>query len=119
MTPEEVRNSVVASYDAAMAQPNVFQQSGSNVQNLLYGVRLFGREAGQDFIQSNIEEFVRHALEAAECKQSSLTFMVSGYGQAAIDGIAEALRERTLLVVQSSQSTVTLSWARVPRTGET
>ena len=110
MDPEEIRSRVAACYDAAMAQSALHQRTSPMTQNLLHGARLFGREAGYDFVETHIDTFVRDAVEAAECRQSSLTFAISGSGRAAIEGMVEALRDLTHLSVQASQATVMVSW---------
>ena len=71
MTPEQIRQQVQAAYRQAMQNRNVFHA------------------------------IVREAKEAAECKASSITMTIGGFGRSALDGMAQALQQLTGLQVEA------------------
>ena len=101
MTPEQIRQQVQAAYRQAMQNRNVFHQRSSGVDHLFRGLKLYGREAAVDFVETHLDAIVREAKEAAECKASSITMTIGGFGRSALDGMAQALQQLTGLQVEA------------------
>ena len=111
MTPESIKNEVQDAYLKAMENRSTHWLRQSQIQHLFQDVKLFGREAGIDFIETKLEEIVREAVEAARCKEASLLLTPHGFGRAALEGMMHALRELTALRVEARGSGVCLTWA--------
>lgn len=73
-------------------------------------MRLYGRDAGTDFVETNLSQFIEEAVGMAECKQPSLELQVYGWDRAALAGMAQALRDRTDLKVEVVGTTVRVIW---------
>ncbi len=110
MTPEQVRDRVRTTYMRAMQDLHVERQQSSGLQHMLQNLKLYGRAAGTDFVETHAEAIVQEAVSDAECKRNSLSIPAYGCGRAAIEDIAQALRDLTALKVNVSASNVTLSW---------
>ena len=110
MTPDQVRERVLGAYRKAMDARNTQWSHNSGIAHLLRDVRLYGRDAGVDFVDTNLDGIVQEAVAAAECKWASLPIPVHGWGRGAAEGMAHALRERTGLGVQVGTSTMELVW---------
>lgn len=95
-----------------MANSSMHMSRSSGIHHLFRDVRLFGADAGKDFVETNMENIVREAVGMAECKLASLEIPAHGFGRAAIEGMAQALRELTALEVDVSGNVVRLVWAR-------
>lgn len=114
MTPEEIKAKVQEAYVRALADHNVQRQryQSSGIDDLFRDVKLYGREAGIDFAETNLDRIVQEAIETAQCKAPALEMTVYGFGRAALDGMAHALREFTDLKVEVHRTTtVRLIWA--------
>lgn len=83
----------------------------SRIDHLFGDVKLYGRDAGADFADTNLDRLVEEAFGVAGCKQPHLELQVYGCGRAALDGMAQALRDGTDLKVEVTSSTVQLIWA--------
>lgn len=110
MTPESIKRKVQDAYLKAMGDRSTQWQPQSGIQHLLRDVKIFGREAGVDFAETNLEGIVREAVAAAECKEASLTLTASGCGRAAARGMAESLAELTGLKVDATGQGIRLTW---------
>ncbi|MBE7198125.1 MAG: hypothetical protein INR70_10015 [Parafilimonas terrae] len=84
---------------------------GSNIHYLFRDTRLYGRDAGTDFVETNLEQIVQEAVSMAECKSPSLEIPPHGFGRAAVEGMAQALRDLTILNVEVNASSLRLVWA--------
>lgn len=110
MTPDQVRGRVLGAYRKAMDARNTQWSHNSGITHLLRDVKLYGRDAGVDFVDTNLDRIIQEAVAAAECKWASLSVPVHGWGRAAAEGMAQTLRERTGLEVQAGASAVELVW---------
>ena len=111
MSPEEIKKKVQDVYQGAMANRSVQWQRQSGSSSLFHDVKLYGKDAGTDFAQTHLEAIVQEAVAIAKCKEASLSITLSGWGMAALEGLAQALHELTTLQVHVSGSTIILSWA--------
>ena len=111
MTPQEIKAKVQDAYMKARANRFVERQRSSRVDDLFRGVKLYGRDAGTDFGETNLDRLIEEAVETAGCKDTCLDMHVHGWGRAAVDGVAQALRDRTSLKVEVAGSTVRIIWA--------
>jgi aconitase B len=109
MSPEEIKAKVQDAFTQAMK--NRFVEKSRSSHDLFRDVKLYGCEAGADFVNTHLEAIVEEAVETAGCKQESLEMMVHGSGKAAIQGLAEALTKATSLTVEVKNSSVRLIWA--------
>ena len=111
MTPEQIKKKVQDAYLKALKHPSMQWQRHSGIHHLFRDLKLYGRDAGIDFIYSHLEAIIQEAVETAGCKNTSLVLTVDGSGQAAMEGITHALRQLTALKIDANRSTVTVSWA--------
>jgi hypothetical protein len=109
MPSGEIKAKVQGAYTTALE--NRFMQRHRSSHDLFRDVKLYGREAGIDFVDTHLERIVQEAVETAGCKESSLEMMIHGSGRAALQGVAHALREATSLKVEVNNSSVRLIWA--------
>ena len=116
MRPAEIKAKIQAAYSEAMAKTNMQRSRSSSFPMQFRDLKLYGRDSGADFVETNLEVIVNEAISAAECKQTSLVLPFYGSGRAALEGIAATLRDFTALKIEIHQSTVTLIWA-VPNPG--
>ena len=110
MTPEQIKNKVQDSYIRVIENGFMHRQRSSNIHRLFHGMKLYGRDAGIDFVETHLENIIQEAVESAGCKDTSLTMMVDGFGRAAVEGITYALRQLTALKVDVGRSIITVSW---------
>ena len=113
MTPEEIKAKVQGAHVKALENRNVWRQRSSGIHDLFRDVKLYGREAGIDFAETHLDRIVQEAVETAGCRDPALEMMVHGFGRAALDGMAHALRELTALKVEVHRTTVRLVWAEM------
>lgn len=112
MTSEEVNAKVKEAYAKAQENRNVQRQRiSSSIHDLFRDVKLYGREAGIDFAETHLDRIVHEAIETAGCRAPALEMTVYGFGRAALDGVAHALRELTALKVEVQGTTIRLIWA--------
>ena len=111
MSPEQIRHQVQSAYRKAMENRNVQHQRSSGFDHLFRGLKLYGREAGVDLIETHLDAIVHEATEAAGCKAPSTTITLGGFGQAALAGATQALQRLTGLKVDARGSMITLTWA--------
>ena len=111
MTPGEIKAKVQAAYVKALGDRFRQMQRGSNIDELFRNVKLYGREAGTDFVETNLGRIVQDAVDRAECKESSLEMTAYGFGKGALAGMEQALRDATGLKVELSGTTLRLIWA--------
>ncbi|MCJ2088529.1 hypothetical protein MKK88_21475 [Methylobacterium sp. E-005] len=95
-----------------MANSSMQMSRSTSIQHLLRDVALFGGDAGRDFVGTNLNDLVREAVAVAVCKLALMHIPVHGFGKAAIQGMAQALRVLTGLEVDVSGKAVRLVWAR-------
>ena len=111
MSPEEIKANVQGAYGRAMANRSMQVSRGSNIQHMFRDVRLFGRDAGTDFVETNLQQIVQEAVSMAECREAQLEIPAYGFGKAAIEGMTQALRNLTGLKADANATTVRLVWA--------
>ncbi|AWN49459.1 hypothetical protein DK419_26555 [Methylobacterium terrae] len=116
MTSAEIKAKVQDTHRRAMQSRSIQMSRDSGIQHIFQDVRLFGREAGADFVGTNLERIVREAVTRAECRDNALDVPVHGFGRAAVAGMAQALRELTDLTVEENVNTLRLILA-VPSPG--
>jgi len=110
MTPQQVEEKVRTTYMRAIQDRHVRRQRSSGMQHMFQNLKLYGRAAGTDFVETHLEAIVQEAVSDAGCKRNSLSIPAYGCGKAAVEGIPQALRDLTFLEVHVSASNVTLSW---------
>ncbi len=111
MTPEEIKSKVQGTHGRAMENRSMQRQRYSSISDLFRDVKLYGREAGVDFVETHLQRIVNEAVDTAECKDGSLELTAYGFGRAALEGRAQALRDLTALTVEADKSTIRLVWA--------
>lgn len=111
VTAREIKDRVQGAYVRALQNRSMYSMRSSRIHDLFRDVRLYGRDAGTDFVDTNLGRLVEEAVGTAGCKQASLELQVYGWGHGALDGMAQALRERTDLKVEVTGTTVRLIWA--------
>ena len=111
MTPGEIKAKVQGAYVKALENRSMQRYRGSSSQELFRDLKLYGRDAGTDFVETNLAWIVQEAVETAECKGASLELTPYGFGRSALEGMAQALRDLTGLKVDSSGKTIRLIWA--------
>jgi hypothetical protein len=109
MSSGEIKGKIQGAYTKALE--NRFVERSRSSHDLFRDVKLYGREAGIDFVETHLEKIVQEAVETAGCKQVCLEMMVHGSGRGALQGVADALREATSLKVEVNNSSVRLIWA--------
>ena len=112
MSPEQIKADVQNAYRASLSS-NTFYSRNSGIDYLFRDIRIFGRDAGADLVNTFAAEIVREALDAAKTRQASMQLNLSRSGKAALEGAAQALRDLTGLYVEVSNSTITVIWADV------
>ena len=111
MTPVEVKKRVQDAYRAAMADSSMSSFRPPGLEHLFRNVALYGKESALDFVDTNIAQIIDELVEAAGCRQSSLTLPLHGFGRAAVRGIGQSLEEETALRVEIVAAGVRISWA--------
>ena len=112
MTPQEIKAKVQGAYVRALQNRSMmYSMRSSRIDHLFRDVKLYGRDAGADFVDTNLDRLVEEAVGVAGCKQPCLEMQVWGWGRAALEGLAQALRDGTDLKVEVAGSTVQLIWA--------
>ncbi len=110
--PEQIKKRIQDAYVEAISNRFSFRsRSGSETDHLVQSVKLFGREAGADFVETHIGMIAREAYEVARCKEMALMLPTYGYGRSAMLAMAEKLRDLTDLKADVNGSTVVLTWA--------
>lgn len=111
-TPEQIKKRIQDVYLKAISDRfSSRSRSGSEIDHLVQAAKLYGRDAGVDFIETHLPLIAREACEVARCKEKSLTLPTYGYGRSAMVGMVEKLRELTALKAEVNASTVVLTWA--------
>ncbi len=112
MTPQDIKAKVQAAYAASLQNRAVrYGMRTSPLDHQFRDLKLYGRDAGADFADTNLGRIVDEAVAVAGRKQPSMELQVYGWGRAAIDGMAETLRHRTDLKVEADGTVVRLIWA--------
>ena len=86
-------------------------RSGSGIEYMLRGIKLYGHDAGVDFVQTNLDAILEEAVAEAGCRKISLSIPTHGFGRAAVAGMASRLGELTAMKVDANASSITLTWA--------
>ncbi|TXM73145.1 hypothetical protein FV218_12020 [Methylobacterium sp. WL69] len=107
----EIKAKVQDAYVRALKDRFRHMQRGSNIDELFRNVRLYGRDAGIDFVETNLARIVQEAVDRAECKEASLEMSAYGFGKGARAGMEQALRDATGLKVELNGATLRLIWA--------
>ena len=110
MKPDEIKSKVQGAYQRAMANRSMQKMRDTGVHRLLRDVRLYGRDAGADFVETHLDGIVQEAVSMAECRSASLEIPAYGFGRAAVEGMIQALRDLTGLKVDASGTTIRLIW---------
>lgn len=114
MSAVDVRENVISVYNAAIANKNhAVEVRSLEIAALLNGLRLFGREAGSDFIETHIDVVIAEAIANAKGKRPSMTIRTYGSGIAAIEGMVAALETLTSLNVKfvgGREHKIEISW---------
>ncbi|MEE7462748.1 hypothetical protein MFUR16E_16495 [Methylobacterium fujisawaense] len=111
MTPAEIEAKVRGAHAEALANRFMQRRRSSRIDDLVRDARLYGREAGADFAETHLGRLVDEAVGVAGCKEGALELTLHGSGHAALEGLAQTLRELTGLEVEVVGTTVRLSWA--------
>lgn len=111
MTPTEIKAKVQDAHRRAMANAYLQMSRDSGVHHLLRDVKLYGRDAGTDFVETNLGQIVQAAVAMAECKRASLEIPAYGFGKGAIAGMTQALEDLTALKVEVKANTLHLIWS--------
>jgi len=111
MTPEEIKAKIQGAHRKAVENRSVQRQRYPGLSDLFREVRLYGRDAGVDFIETHLSRIVNEAVEMAECKATYLELTAHGFGLAAVEGMAQALRDLTALKVEVDKATVRVIWS--------
>lgn len=112
MIPQEIKDKVQAAYVASLQNRAVmYGMRTSPLDHQFRDLKLYGRDAGADFADTNLDRIIDEAVSVAGRKQPSLELQAYGWGRAAIDGMAETLRQRTDLQVEATGMVVQLIWA--------
>lgn len=111
MTPGEIKAKVQGVYLKALGAPFRQMQRGSNLDELFRNLKLYGRDAGTDFVETNLVRIVQEAVDRAECRDASLEMTAYGFGKGALAGMEQALRDGTGLKVELNGTTLRLIWA--------
>lgn len=112
-TPEQIKKGIQDLYVEAIG--NRFSsrsRSGFGIDQLFRDVKLYGHDAGVDFIETHLNAIVQEAREVATCKEASLSLPTYGYGRSAISSMVTRLIELTALEAGTNASTVVLTWAK-------
>lgn len=111
MTPQEINAKVRGAYVRALQSSTMYSMSGSRIDDLFRDLKVYGRDAGTDFAETNLIRIIEEAVRMAGCKRPCLEMQVYGWGRAALDGMAQTLRDRTGLKVDVAGPTVRLDWS--------
>jgi hypothetical protein len=111
VTPQEIKTRVRGAYVRALQNSTMYSTWGSRIDDLFRDVKLYGRDAGTDFVETNLGRIVEEAVRMAGCKRPCLELQVYGCGRAALEGMAQALRDGTDLKVDVAGPTVRLVWS--------
>lgn len=110
--PKQVKVRVQQAYSKAVADRFTFHsKSGSSIDCVLRDVRLYGRDAAVDFVDTHLDAFIQEAVAAAECKQPSTTIHLSHWGRSAVAGMASRLEELTALRIDTAGNALKVIWA--------
>ena len=112
MTPTEIKAKVQDTHRRAMSNASLQMSRDGGVHHLFRDVKLYGRDAGVDFVETNIGQIVQEAVLMAECKRPSLEIPAYGFGKAAVAGMAQALEDLTALKIEVKGNTLQLIWAQ-------
>ncbi len=72
VTPTEIKAKVQDTHRRAMSNASLQMSRDGGVHHLFRDVKLYGRDAGVDFVETNIGQIVQEAVSMAECKRPSL-----------------------------------------------
>ena len=111
MQPNEIKEAVQSAYDAASRNSGVLVFRSSSSDRLFRDIKIYGRDAGVDFVETYIQYITTEAVEAAKTRDTKLDIAMYNSGQRALEGMADALRKMTLLKVEVSKSNIRLIWA--------
>ncbi|GJE38036.1 hypothetical protein [Methylobacterium persicinum] len=111
MTPAEIEAKVRGAHVEALRNRFMQRHRSPRITDLFRDVRLYGREAGVDFAETHLGRLVDEAVGVAGCRECALEMTLPGSGRAALEGMAQALRDLTGLEVEVDGTTVRLSWA--------
>ena len=111
MTPAEIEAKVRGAHAEALGNRLMQRRRSSRIDDLVRDARLYGREAGADFARTHLGRLVDEAVGVAGCREGALELALHGSGHAALEGLAQALRELTGLKAEVDGTTVGLSWA--------
>ena len=111
MTPEQIKAKIQNAFQNAPTNVSYGRFGSTEIEHLMRDLRLFGHDAGIDFIETYFDKIVSEAVGMATQRNSSMSMPLYGCGKLAVAAIAQDLRDRTMLNVDVSNSTITLTWA--------
>ena len=111
MTPAEIKDKVQAAYARAMEDRSSFSTRYSDINRLFRDVKIYGSDAGKDFIATNLDKIIKEMVEAANCKCAYLEVHIYGCGHAALKAMAETIQQLTSLPVERQSHGLKVSWA--------
>lgn len=110
MSPKKFKSDVKVAYEQAIRNNSRSVEYVDNTLPIFDGVRVFGRDAGIDQIQTSIGLILQEAVAAASSQRGSLTLYPPRGGKSAFDGMVEILRELTGLPVSEGRGVITIAW---------
>ena len=110
LPPDQIKAKIQSAFQRAPT--NVFSQRFglTQLEHELRNLRIFGRDAGTDFVETYLDAIVNEAVEAARQRRPSISITFQGCGNMAVEAIAQGLRDRTDLRVDISEYILTLAW---------
>lgn len=111
MEPQEIKAKIQAAYAQALAQSNTQWSRDERFSHIFRDVKLYGRDAGCDFVATHMGAIVQGLIETAQTRAASATLTPYGFGNSALDGMAFTLRELTGLKVDRINQIITVAWA--------
>lgn len=93
------------------ARTNSWRSYSDTSYGAFEGVRVFGRGAGVDLIETNIGAIFQEAIRAAEAKRTSIALSPGKVGTDAFAGMVETLGTMTGLRTSEGNGVITVAWA--------
>lgn len=108
MSPEHIKEKVTGAWRTATRAPWTDPEFG--FEDVVRNVALYGREAGVDFAETHLDYIVQEATIAAGHRFGEMHTRFDNFGEAALAGVADTLRQRTGLIVDVKGPVLTLRW---------
>ena len=99
-------------YKRALAAQSTWVSFSDSADRIFQEATVFGSDGGRDFIETNINDIYKYITRAAQSKQQSIQVNPYKFGNKALEGAVNSLKELTHMEVDLNGRSINITWER-------